>query len=170
VLHALVLGGWCSQPAQVLRRCALVQQLCKGLGQPGEELVAAIIAQSVCKRASATCNGRGHTAELPYPGPDGWTPEYAAARTSAIAAVAHVPASKKRKVAHYLAKMQRYTAVVAWARQVAASADAGGKQRAGVEGVLAGVTDANVLDAVVVKLEKELEMRVPAEVLKRVKI
>jgi hypothetical protein len=167
VLHTLVLGSWCHQPAQVLRRCALLQQLCRYLGQPGEELVAAIIAQDVCKHGSGSCNGRGHTAELPYPGPDSWTPEYAAARNKAIGRAEHVTASKKRKVARYLTQMQRYTAVAAWAREVVGSSASGdgGKQRADVEGVLAGVTDANDLGVVTEKLEKVLGTSVPAHVM-----
>jgi hypothetical protein len=164
VLHALVLGGWCHQPAQVLRRRAPLQQLCHDLGQPGEELVAAIIAQNLCKRDSSSCNGRGHTAELPYPGPSSWTPEYAAARNEAIGGAKHVSDSKKRKVARYVAQMQRFTAVAAWARDVAGAAGDDGKQRADVEGVLAGVTDANKLGVVTAKLEKVLGMRVPANV------
>jgi hypothetical protein len=72
---------------------------------------------------------------------------------------------EKRRVARYVAQMQRYTAVAAWAHEVAAIAGDGGKQRADVEGVLAGVTDANDLNVVTGKLEKELGMRVPAHVL-----
>jgi hypothetical protein len=167
MLHALVLGGWCSQPPQVLRRCALVQQLCRGFGQRGEDLVAAINAQDVCQRAGHCCNAHGHTAALPYPGPEGWTPEYAAARTAAIRAAPDVKRSKKKKVLYYLNQMQRYTAVAAWARDVAGAASAwdGGKQRAAVEAVLAGETDANKLISMMVRVEAILNMVVPVRVL-----
>jgi hypothetical protein len=165
MLHALVLGNWCSQPPQALRRCAVVQKLCQGFGEHGKDLVSAINAQDVCKRPRGHCNAGGHTAGLPYPGPEGWTPEYAQARTTAVRGAPHVMRRKKKKVVNYLNQMQRYTAVAAWARQVAASAGDGGKQVAAVEGVLAGQMDANMLISMIVQVEGILGMHVPVAVL-----
>jgi hypothetical protein len=102
---------------------------------------------------------------MPYPGPEAWTLEYARARAAGVRGAAGVMRRKKKKVINYLNQMQRYSAVAAWARQVAASARDGGKQLAAVEGVLAGATDANMLIRMIVKVEGILEMHVPVAVM-----
>lgn len=45
VLRVLVVGGWCTQTAQVLRRSVLVQQLCSKFGDCCDDLMAALRAQ-----------------------------------------------------------------------------------------------------------------------------
>ena len=67
-----------------------------------------------CKR-TVGCNRLGHSASRQYPGPSGWTKQYAEER------VAHRPAHKS-----YVAQIQQYTEFAEWAKaQAAALAEAG---------------------------------------------
>jgi hypothetical protein len=170
VLQALVLGSWCSQGPQALRRSGLVLRLIEHFGQVSEQLLAAIRSLEVCSR-TAGFNSRGHSASLVYPGPQGWTPEYAAARAAAVASgvAQQVRQGKRNKVVRYMRQMQRYTAVAAWAQAAAASAAASGggggcSKVSEVAGVLAGELDANRLACVVARLEAVLGMNLPAAV------
>jgi hypothetical protein len=146
-----------------------VLQLIQHFGEGSEELLAAIRSLEVCSRAVGF-NSRGHSASLPYPGPEGWTPEYAAARAAAVEAgvAQQVRQGKREKVVRYIKQMQRYAAVAAWAKEAAASSAAAGGGAANmgeVAGVLAGELDANRLLCVVARLEVVLGVKVPAAVL-----
>jgi hypothetical protein len=100
----LVLGSWCTQPAQVFSRNVAVQQLCAHFGSVCRDLLVAIKSQQVCGRTKGS-NKNGHSASLPYPGPDGWTEAYAAAR---MAAVSKQYMYKQREVQHKLCVMQAW--------------------------------------------------------------
>jgi hypothetical protein len=174
ILHALVLGDWCTQGPQALRRSELVLQLIQRFGEASEALLTAIRSLEECRR-SAGFNSRGHSASLRYPGPEDWTSEYAAARLAAVtgAVAQQVRQGKRQKVVRYIKQMQRYAAVAAWAKDAAAAAAAGGgaggggdvSKVAAVAGVLAGEMDANRLPAVVARLEAVLGVKVPAAVM-----
>ncbi|WIA35205.1 hypothetical protein OEZ86_003668 [Tetradesmus obliquus] len=164
VLQALVAGSWCSQGPQALRRCGLVLQLTAHFGAGSEALLAAIRALEECRRVDGF-NSRGHSASLRYPGPEGWSAEYAAARAAALAGgvAPQVRQAKREKAVRYIKQMQRFAAVAAWARQ--AAADGIGAKVAAVAGVLGGEMDANRLPGVVARLEVLLGVKVPAAVL-----
>lgn len=82
LLRCLVAGSWTTVPPQALRNCQLVRQL--ALSTPGcEDLLELITAREVCTRATGH-NRHGHSAKLNYPGPAGWTKEYAEARLAAV--------------------------------------------------------------------------------------
>lgn len=55
----------------------------------------------ICLRVGR-CNRHGHTADLPYPGPTGWTPDYERVRQANLTA-------SGRKSARILPQMKRFT-------------------------------------------------------------
>ena len=146
LMQALVMGDWTTTPPQCLRRSPAVLQRCSELG-----LVAALTAMRAAERCKRTvgCNRLGHSASRQYPGPSGWTKQYAEER------VADRPARKS-----YVAQMQRYTEFAEWAKAqaaaVAAAGEEGGSLPEGVfsarqllgrvEAALAAYEDANRLD------------------------
>jgi len=158
-LHALVLGGWSSQGAQALRRCQPVLLLCQSAGAAADELLAAIMSREVACRAAGH-NRHGHSASLQYPGPEGWSQEYAAGRAAAVAAVPF-KAGRKKKTQHYLGQMQRFSAMAAWARE---AADGDCAQLAGLQCILGQYHDANMLRRAMVQVEGVLGRPVPASV------
>lgn len=116
LLRMLVLGPWCTQPAQVFRNSQIVQQLCAYFGSECEDLLEAVHGQEVCCGAFGS-NKHGHCADMPFPGPDGWTAAYAEAW---LAAVAEKPQGQQIKVRSMLQAMKQFTAMAAWAKQTAA--------------------------------------------------
>jgi hypothetical protein len=167
VLQALVLGCWCTQGPQALRRSALVLQLIQQFGAASEGLLIAIRSLEVCNRTDGF-NSKGHSASLRYPGPEDWTAEYAAAREAALkgSVALDVRQAKREKIVRYIKQMQRYAAVAAWAKEAAAAAAAGDVSKVTeVAGVLAGEMDANRLPCVVARLEAVLGLKVPAAVM-----
>ncbi|CAM9515968.1 unnamed protein product, partial [Laminaria digitata] len=62
----------------------------------------AISQRELCARTSRS-NRHGHSAALTYPGPMGWTQEYAEARLANLAETGH------RGTARILPQMKRYT-------------------------------------------------------------
>lgn len=112
--------------------------------------------QEVCLRAQRP-NRHGHTLEMPYPGPAGWTPEYAAARMESVAGRR---ACKKIKVLKGLEEMQRFTAMANWAK--AAAADCGAEQIAAVDAVLASEVDAHRYQHVLGQIQAILKQEMPA--------
>ena len=153
LLKVLVVGEWTTTPAQALRRAHRVRELCKGV-PGGEELLRTITAIQMCARiatAEAVANRHGHNVEWQYPGPDGWTPEYAAARGQAAA---KKKARVQRKISSYLQQMEKFTKMAAEARRVAAGLDV--SKQAGVERMLAEYVDANSLVAAHIRLTELL--------------
>jgi hypothetical protein len=92
---------------------------------------------------------------MPFPGPDGWTEEYAAAR---LAAAAGMYPHKRIKVQHTVAAMQEFTKMAAWAREGARN-DAGKFAAVLVE--LADVQDARRYPQVLLKLQAILGQEMP---------
>lgn len=158
MLHVLVSGEWCSQGAQVLRRSVLVQQLCISFGSSCDDLLKAIKAQEVCLR-TVRPNRHGHNKDMPYPGPAGWSTEYAAAR---LAGVVGRRAHKRKKVQKGLEEMRRFTAMANWARATAAGSPG---QLAAVEAVLAAEVDAHKYNAVLGQVKDILQQDMPADML-----
>lgn len=152
LLRMLVLGPWSTQGAQVFRRSLLVQQLCQVLDCA--DLQAAISAQEVCRREEGH-NRHGHSASMPFPGPDGWTEEYAVAR---LAAADGMYPHQRIRVQSTVAAMQKFTAMTAWARE-AARGDAGKVAAVVVE--LVDVQDAKRYPQVLLKLQAILEQEMP---------
>ncbi len=146
LLRMLVLGSWCTQPPQVFRRNQLVQQLCTHFGSECEDVLAAVKGRELCSRAVGY-NRHGHSAGMPFPGPDGWTEEYEAARRAAVAGKKPV---ERYKVGRTLQAMKRFTEMAAWARQAAAG-DA--EKAAAVSAVLAAEPDPHEYDRVWRKLQ-----------------
>jgi len=149
LLRMLVLGPWCTQPAQVFKRSEMMQQLCAHFGSECDDLVAAIKGREVCNR-TVGYNRHGHCADMPFPGSDGWTEEYAAAR---VAAVAHKPRHQRVKVYSTIAAMKQHKAMAEWAMQ-AAGEDA--EMVAAVAGVLSQEDDPKQHMRVLFKLQHML--------------
>ncbi|CAM9113857.1 unnamed protein product [Scytosiphon promiscuus] len=84
-VEQLVLGDWTPDPPQCLRRFST--EIIDGVNAAGgggagglsERLRDAISQRELCLR-TVSCNRHGHTADLRYPGPMGWTKPYAMAR------------------------------------------------------------------------------------------
>ncbi|CAM9332790.1 unnamed protein product [Ectocarpus sp. 6 AP-2014] len=88
-VEELVLGDWTPEPPQCLRRFSaeIIENVEAagggGAGGLSERLRDAISQKMICLR-TASCNRHGHTAGLRFPGPMGWTKEYAMARRSNV--------------------------------------------------------------------------------------
>lgn len=149
LLRMLVLGPWCTQPAQVFKRSEMMQQLCAHFGSECDDVVAAIKGREVCNRTIGY-NRHGHCANMPFPGADGWTEEYAAAR---LAAVAHKPRHQRVKVRTTIAAMKQYKAMAEWAMQ-AAGGDA--EMAAAVAAVLSQEEDPKQHRRVLFQLQRML--------------
>lgn len=106
----LVLGGWTPEPPQCLRRFST--EIIDGVdaaGGGGEgglsgKLRDAILQQELCLRTIG-CNRHGHTAELQFPGPMGWTEDYAAARRSNLEQAGRTDPRNSK----IISQMERYT-------------------------------------------------------------
>jgi hypothetical protein len=156
LLKALVCGKWTTTPAQALRRAHRVRVLCQGV-PGGEELVRKIMAVQLCARVATnavTANRHGHSVERQYPGPDGWTPGYAAAR---VETAAEKKPRVQRKISSYLQQMKKFTEMAAEARRVAAELDA--SKQEGVQMILAEYKDANYSDVAQKRLEELLGLQ-----------
>lgn len=150
MLHALVLGDWSRQRPQVCRRSLLVKQLCQHFGSDCSDVEAAMQAEEVCCRPKV-CNRHGHTAELPYPGPAGWTEAYAAAR---MAAVKSRRPGMVKKVQKKLQAMEKFTQMATEAK-AAAAGDAA--KLAAVCEVLASTHDPRFIDRIMSQVNQILQ-------------
>lgn len=107
----------------------------------------ALSRQEICARTS-TSNRHGHTADLIYPGPMGWTEIYDEARTANLNAT-------KRRPARILPQMRRYTE---FGDKVIRRLEAGGKETAEigtqVRSALYSYNDANLLRLARSEIEK----------------
>lgn len=87
MLRAMVVGGWTTQGPQALRRASNVLQLCLAFQPSCLDLIDAIKAAEMCSRPAGKHNRHGHSRDLQYPSPAGWSPEYQQAREAAMAQV-----------------------------------------------------------------------------------
>eukprot|EP00668_Euglena_longa_P009414 GGOE01011359.1.p1 GENE.GGOE01011359.1~~GGOE01011359.1.p1 ORF type:complete len:1039 (+),score=293.62 GGOE01011359.1:27-3119(+) len=108
---ALLLDRWTSLPPSALRRhLPLLRNHFESNSALQEEITAALNAAAICMRMAGT-NRHGHCSTNPFPGSDGWTPEYAEKRKD----------SGKRRVEDKLADMEAFTAFAEEARRWAES-------------------------------------------------
>jgi hypothetical protein len=147
-LVVLIKGDWTSMPASALKKAGEVLVAVAAAGRP--DLQEALAARDKCARPRGV-NKHGHSASLPYPGPDGWSEGYAAARLKMLRG----HNGKKKRAELYLAAMKQYTQMAAAAREVAAASGSAAKVAA-VEALLRGSDDAHELPAVLAKVEGEL--------------
>lgn len=154
LLRMLVLGAWSTQGAQALKNSLLVQQLCMHYGAECEDLMSTMRAREVCCRQTGY-NRHGHSASMPFPGPDGWTEEYAAAR---LAAIAETSRRHEIRVKSAIEAMRKFTDIAVWAKEAAAG-DAG--KYAAVAAVLMAVHDARRYEHVLQKLQTILGQEMP---------
>ena len=158
---ALVLGPWSTEPASVLKKArdAFLAAAASAAPADLERMKAAFGSASACSRKTGT-NRHGHSVAVQYPGPVGYTAEYAAHRRAALEA--HLASAKpargkrasaslSRRLEAHLASMARFSAVAAWA--TSASADLDADARAAVAAALAKYSDANRLSLVLPALE-----------------
>lgn len=157
MLRALVLGDWCTQGPQALKRASLVLQLCQELGSEGVEVLEAIMSLERCVRTSRP-NRNGHSSKLPYPGPAGYSIEYAAMRKAALQKQLREASDvrklrKERKLEYYMESMRKFRDVVAMAETAAAGDE---QKLTRVRAVVAGFKDANQVNKLVVSLQSVL--------------
>lgn len=157
MLKALVLGDWCTQGAQALRRATLVLQLCQELGPDGTEMLDAIKAVELCQRTSGP-NKNGHSSSLQYPGPDGYSEEYAAKRKAGLQEkLAEASECKKQRKAKklrlYMESMRKFADIAA---QAEAAAAGDGEKMKKVRAVLAEYSDAHQVAKLTARLKNVL--------------